>query len=144
MNSTPALSFTALMQRAHPALLRNLTPDPEQARHAPNKTARQVRSGHYVEVCPTSLPAPRYVIHSQALFQALGLAEEVAIDPAFMQFFTGDLDAGVEAANADSLSATLRPKGWATGYALSIYGQEMVNNCPFRTGNGYGDGRAIS
>ncbi len=144
MNSTPELSFTALMQQAHPALLRNLTPDPEQARHAPNKTARQVKSGHYVEVCPTSLPAPRYVIHSQALFQALGLTEEVASDPAFMQFFTGDLDSGVEAANADSLSATLRPKGWATGYALSIYGQEMVNNCPFRTGNGYGDGRAIS
>ena len=144
MNSTPALSFTALMQRAHPALLRSLTPDPEQARHAPNKTARQVRSGHYVEVCPTSLPAPRYVIHSQALFQALGLTEEVASDPAFMQFFTGDLDSGVEAANADSLSPTLRSNGWATGYALSIYGQEMVNNCPFRTGNGYGDGRAIS
>lgn len=144
MNTTPELSFTALMERAHPALLMNLTPDPEQARHAPNKTARQVKSGHYVEVCPTSLPAPRYVIHSHAFFQALGLADEVASDPAFMQFFTGDLDAGVEAANADSLSATLRPKGWATGYALSIYGQEMVNNCPFRTGNGYGDGRAIS
>ena len=144
MNSTPALSFAALMQRAHPALLRSLTPDPEQARHAPNKTARQVKSGHYVEVRPTSLPAPRYVIHSQALFQALGLTEEVASDPAFMQFFTGDLDSGVEAANADSLSPTLRAKGWATGYALSIYGQEMVNSCPFRTGNGYGDGRAIS
>lgn len=144
MNSTPALSFTALMQQAHPAVLRNLTPDPEQARHAPNKTARQVRSGHYVEVRPTSLPAPRYVIHSQAFFQALGLADEVASDPAFMQFFTGDMDSGVQAANADSLSSTLRPKGWATGYALSIYGQEMVNNCPFRTGNGYGDGRAIS
>ena len=144
MNSTPALSFTALMQRAYPALLRNLTPDPEQARHAPNKTARQVKSGHYVEVRPTSLPAPRYVIHSQALFQALGLADEVASDPAFMQFFTGDLDSGVEAANVDSLSTILRSNGWATGYALSIYGQEMVNNCPFRTGNGYGDGRAIS
>ena len=144
MNSTPALSFTALMQRAHPALLRNLTPDPEQARHAPNKTARQVKSGHYVEVRPTSLPAPRYVIHSQALFQTLGLADEVASDPAFMQFFTGDLDSGVEAANAASLSPAVRTNGWATGYALSIYGQEMVNNCPFRTGNGYGDGRAIS
>jgi len=132
------------MQRAHPALLQNLTPDPEQARHAPNKIARQVKSGHYVEVRPTSLPAPRYVIHSQALFQTLGLADEVASDPAFMQFFTGDLDAGLAAANAASLSPTVRPNGWATGYALSIYGQEMVNNCPFRTGNGYGDGRAIS
>jgi uncharacterized protein YdiU (UPF0061 family) len=144
MNSTPALSFPALMQRAHCGLLRNLAPDPEQARHAPNKTARQVKSGHYVEVRPTLLPAPRYVVHSPAFFQVLGLADEVASDPVFMQFFTGDLDAGLEAANAAGVSPTVRPSGWATGYALSIYGQEMVNNCPFRTGNGYGDGRAIS
>jgi uncharacterized protein YdiU (UPF0061 family) len=34
--------------------------------------------------------------------------------------------------------------GWATGYALSIYGTEYIQNCPFGTGNGYGDGRAIS
>ena len=33
---------------------------------------------------------------------------------------------------------------WATPYALSIYGQKMIDNCPFKTGNGYGDGRAIS
>lgn len=144
MNSTPALSFTALMQRAHPVLLRNLTPDPEQARHAPNKSARQVKSGHYVEVRPSPLPAPRYVIHSPAFFEALGLADDVAGDPAFMQFFTGDLDSGAEAANAAGVTRAVRASGWATGYALSIYGQEMVNNCPFRTGNGYGDGRAIS
>ena len=144
MNSTPPLSFTALMHRVHPALLKNLAPDPEQVRHAPNKTARQVKSGHYVEVRPTSLPAPRYVIHSRAFFQTLGLSDEVASESVFMQFFTGDLDSGVEAANAAGLSPTVRASGWATGYALSIYGQEMVNNCPFRTGNGYGDGRAIS
>ena len=143
MNSTIPLSFTALMQRMHPGLLRNLAPDPEQARHMPNKTARQVKSGHYVEVHPTPLPTPRYVIHSPAFFEALGLADAVGSDPAFMQFFTGDLDSGVEAANAAGVSPTVRPSGWATGYALSIYGQEMVNNCPFRTGNGYGDGRAI-
>jgi uncharacterized protein YdiU (UPF0061 family) len=34
--------------------------------------------------------------------------------------------------------------GWATGYALSIYGTEYNQQCPFGTGNGYGDGRAIS
>jgi hypothetical protein len=73
MNSTPPLSFTALMQRTHPGLLRNLAPDPEQARHAPNKTARQVKSGHYVEVRPTPLPAPRYVIHSRDLLSGIGV-----------------------------------------------------------------------
>ena len=34
--------------------------------------------------------------------------------------------------------------GWATGYALSIYGTEYIRQCPFGTGNGYGDGRALS
>jgi uncharacterized protein YdiU (UPF0061 family) len=38
----------------------------------------------------------------------------------------------------------MRQVGWATGYALSIYGTEYIHNCPFGTGNGYGDGRAIS
>ena len=34
--------------------------------------------------------------------------------------------------------------GWCTGYALSICGEEMYDNCPFGNGNGYGDGRCIS
>ena len=38
----------------------------------------------------------------------------------------------------------MRSFGWATGYALSIYGTEYTHQCPFQTGNGYGDGRAIS
>ena len=35
-------------------------------------------------------------------------------------------------------------RGWATGYALSIYGTEYTQQCPFGNGNGYGDGRAMS
>lgn len=35
-------------------------------------------------------------------------------------------------------------QSWATPYALAIYGEPQVRNCPFGTGNGYGDGRAIS
>ena len=49
--------------------------------------------------------------------------------------FSGDLSAAC---------APMRPLGWATGYALSIYGTEYNQQCPFGTGNGYGDGRAIS
>ena len=37
-----------------------------------------------------------------------------------------------------------KPWGWATGYALSIYGTEYIQQCPFGTGNGYGDGEAMS
>jgi uncharacterized protein YdiU (UPF0061 family) len=38
----------------------------------------------------------------------------------------------------------LQKIGWATGYALSIYGTPYTQQDPFKTGNGYGDGRAIS
>jgi uncharacterized protein YdiU (UPF0061 family) len=35
-------------------------------------------------------------------------------------------------------------ESWATPYALSIMGTRYTSNCPYGTGNGYGDGRAIS
>jgi uncharacterized protein YdiU (UPF0061 family) len=63
----------------------------------------------------------------------LDLQNEVGSDR-FTRFFGGHLDA-VEGASFPS---------WATPYALSIYGQEYTSNCPFGTGNGYGDGRALS
>jgi len=142
---TPApLSFTAFLQRADYSLLRFLTADPEQARHDPNKTLRQVRSGHYVEVLPTPLPNPRYVIHSRSFFRELNLSDSAASEKPFMQFFTGDPALAVGVANADVPFPHVRVGGWASGYALSIYGQEMYHNCPFKNGNGYGDGRAIS
>ena len=144
MNSPAPLSFTAFLQCADYSLLRCLTADPEQARHAPNKTLRQVKSGHYVEVLPTPLPTPCYVIHSRSFFRELNLSESAASEGSFMQFFTGDPTVAVGAANADVASPRVLAGGWASGYALSIYGQEMYHNCPFKNGNGYGDGRAIS
>ena len=59
----------------------------------------------------------------------------MALDESFQQVFSGDLSAVLD---------PMRSFGWATGYALSIYGTEYTHQCPFRTGNGYGDGRAIS
>jgi len=49
--------------------------------------------------------------------------------------FTGDLS---------TIPQSMRKVGWACGYALSIYGTEYYQQCPFKTGNGYGDGRAVS
>lgn len=144
MNSPAPLSFTAFLQCADYSLLGGLTADPEQARHTPNKTLRQVKSGHYVEVLPTPLPNPRYVIHSRSFFRELNLSESAASAGSFMQFFTGDPTVAVGAANADVEPSRVLASGWASGYALSIYGQEMYHNCPFKNGNGYGDGRAIS
>jgi uncharacterized protein YdiU (UPF0061 family) len=75
------------------------------------------------------------VAHSRTLFQDLGLSDALAHDEAFRRLFSGDISVALE---------PMRPVGWATGYALSIYGTEYIQQCPFGTGNGYGDGRAIS
>ena len=144
MTSPSPLSFTAFLQRADYSLLQSLSADPEQSNHLPNKTLRQVKSGHYVEVDPTPLPNPCYVIHSRSFFDELNLLESCAKEENFKQFFTGYPMLESEVANANIKPPHARISGWASGYALSIYGQEMYQNCPFNTGNGYGDGRAIS
>ena len=122
----------ALADRADHSWLKQLTPDPDSAKHAPNRTSREVRSGHYVRVPPTPLSNPRVAIHSPAMAANLGIPEADVQSERFARFFSGDADVlpGMET--------------WATPYALSIMGQRQVSNCPFGNGNGYGDGRAIS
>jgi uncharacterized protein YdiU (UPF0061 family) len=96
---------------------------------------RQVFSGHYVPVTPTPLAEPQYVAHSKTLFNELGLSDALAHNEQFCDLFSGNIKAA---------QAPIRSYGWATGYALSIYASEYIQQCPFGTGNGYGDGRAIS
>jgi uncharacterized protein YdiU (UPF0061 family) len=86
-------------------------------------------------VAPTPLPDPEYVTHSSTFFNKLGLSDALVNDANFCRVFSGDISAA---------HAPMRKIGWATGYALSIYGTEYTHQCPFGTGNGYGDGRAIS
>uniref|UniRef100_A0A7S0IW07 Selenoprotein O n=1 Tax=Calcidiscus leptoporus TaxID=127549 RepID=A0A7S0IW07_9EUKA len=66
---------------------------------------------------------------------------------AFARFFSGDIDV----ANGEPAAATSAPaadtgglRGWATPYAVSVFGQPIMAPDPFGRGNGYGDGRAIS
>ncbi len=117
------------------SLLNTLTPDPQSTCDGDDHDPRQVFSGHYVPVTPTPLTAPTYVAHSETLFAELGLDDSLATSKDFTQLFSGDMS---------DAPAPMKPFGWATGYALSIYGTEYTQQCPFRTGNGYGDGRAIS
>ena len=124
-----------LSTRAHYSLLENLSADPDAVSDGRDHEAREVFSGHYVPVRPEPISNPRYVAHSQSLFEELGWSEELATSPEFIQMFSGDLSV---------VPSALRDHGWATGYALSIYGDEYYQQCPFATGNGYGDGRAIS
>jgi uncharacterized protein YdiU (UPF0061 family) len=127
--------FSQFAETVDYSLLEALRPDPEATSDGNDHRPRQVRTGHYVPVTPTPLPEPEYVAHSQGLFAELGLSDALAHDAHFRRLFSGD---------ASVATGPMRPWGWATGYALSIYGTEYIQQCPFGTGNGYGDGRALS
>ena len=132
MTTTTFTDFAAL---ADYSLLEALRSDPQATGDGRDHSPRQVFSGHYVPVRPTPIPDPEYVSHSTTLFHELGLSDALVHDGAFRQLFSGDISAS---------TGPMRPYGWATGYALSIYGTEYIQQCPFGTGNGYGDGRAMS
>ncbi len=112
-----------------------LNADPKSRTDGEDYSPRQVFSGHYVLVNPTPIKNPIYIAHSRKLFEELGLSDSLASQSDFMKMFSGDLS---------NIPTSLHRVGWATGYALSIYGTEYYEQCPFKTGNGYGDGRAIS
>ena len=133
--SATASRIDALLEIVDFSLTSKLDADPHATPDGRDHDPREVRSGHYVPVAPTPIANPEYISHSHDLFGELGLSDELAQDPVFSAIFSADLS---------SAPAPLRATGWATGYALSIYGTEYTQQCPFRTGNGYGDGRAIS
>ena len=128
-------NFSEFSQLADFSLMNSLNADPDSKKDGNDHKARSVYSGHYVPVTPTPIPEPIYVSHSKTLFKELGLSSDLTKDKNFCRFFSGDIEVA---------EYPMRPFGWATGYALSIYGTEYTQQCPFGTGNGYGDGRAIS
>jgi len=124
-----------LATKANYSLMDSLNCDPDAKPNGVDHAPRQVFSGHYVPVNPTPIENPEYVAHSQNLFRELGFADSMAQSADFVRMFSGDLEGVPE---------PMRKVGWACGYALSIYGTEYTQQCPFQTGNGYGDGRAMS
>ncbi len=135
-SSQPLIAtFGEFSQLVDYSLMDQLKADPNATEDGDDRVARQVFSGHFVPVMPTPLPEPEYVSHSASFFHQLGLSDELPHDKKFLGLFSGD---------ASVASGPMRKFGWATGYALSIYGTEYRQQCPFGTGNGYGDGRAIS
>ena len=136
VDPSAALSrMEALLKKVDFSFTEHLNADPEAASDGRDHRPRQVRSGHYIPVAPTPMASPEYVSHSHGLFRELGLSDDLAQDEGFRRIFSGDLS---------EAPAPFKPVGWATGYALSIYGREYIQQCPFQTGNGYGDGRAMS
>ena len=128
-------TFSKFVEHADYSLMDSLEADPQSSDDGDDHLTREVLSGHYVPVTPTAIPKPEYVAHSKTLFNELGLSQELPLDDTFRRLFSGDITVAL---------SPMRPVGWATGYALSIYGTEYTQQCPFGTGNGYGDGRAIS
>lgn len=127
--------FSEFAEKADYSLMNTLNADPDATDDGCDHRARQVYSGHFVPVTPTPIADPEYLAHSPVLFNELGLSDDLAQQLPFIKLFSGDMSA---------VSEPMKKLGWATGYALSIYGTEYNQQCPFGTGNGYGDGRAIS
>lgn len=95
-----------------------------------NRNKRRVFNGHYVLVEPTGLPQPKLILYSKDVAKHLLKMTRAQVESDdFLQWVSGNM----------TLQET-----WATPYALAIMGERYTNNCPFSTGDGYGDGRAIS
>lgn len=134
--TTPIIfNFNDFLKHLDYSLMNQLNANPDATKDGFDHRPRQVFSGHYVPVTPTPIANPEYVIHSKTFFKQLGISDELVLDPMFRKIFS---------ANLSDAPSPMHKYGWATGYALSIYGTEYTAQCPFRTGNGYGDGRAIS
>lgn len=132
---TNVATLDELATLADYSLMDTLNCDPEGTADGVDHSPRQVFSGHYVPVNPTPIESPEYVTHGKDLFRELGFADSLAQSDDFVRMFSGDLS---------RVPNPMRKVGWACGYALSIYGNEFTQQCPFQTGNGYGDGRAMS
>ena len=128
-------SLEDLSKLADYSLVNSLNCDPEARLNGEDFISREVFSGHYVPVNPTAIKDPEYIAHSKIFFRELGFDDDMALSPDFVRMFSGDIS---------QLPEPMRKTGWACGYALSIYGTEYYQQCPFQTGNGYGDGRAVS
>jgi uncharacterized protein YdiU (UPF0061 family) len=133
--SSTVVTLDQLAELADYSLMDTLNCDPDGKADGVDHAPRQVFTGHYVPVNPTPIENPEYVAHSKSFFDELGFADSMATSSDFVRMFSGDIS---------QLPKPMRKIGWASGYALSIFGSEYVQQCPFHTGNGYGDGRAVS
>jgi len=128
-------TLSDLAKLADYSFMDTLNCDPNAKTDGVDHDPRQVFTGHYTLVNPTPIKNPEYITHSKEFFNELGFTDSLAQSEGFMRLFSGD---------SSHVPKPMRTAGWATGYALSIFGTEYYQQCPFQTGNGYGDGRAVS
>ena len=123
----------------NPTFLRDMEEDIESRKFWPNQTSREVHSGHFVKVKTEPIHSPELVVFSEEMGREIGLEKSIAKDKKFIQFVSGDVSSACKDIDKENVGVT-----WATPYALSIYGTPYTDNCPFKSGKGYGDGRASS
>lgn len=152
--NTPMYNFYHALS---PSWLDQLSPEtPENYERSIKRVSRQghpgrpIYNGHYVEVRPQPLTNPKLVIHSpQLLAELKSFSTNEHTTDEFVKYFSGDVEGAFTSNNnndnnnrSDVNLNNIRT--WATPYALSIMGKRMTSNCPYGTGEGYGDGRAMS
>ena len=116
-------TFDELAKLSDYSFVKKLNSDPDAKFNADNKLPREVFSGHYVPVSPTAIKDPIYISHSVNFFKELGFSESLIKSDDFIKMFSGDMS------NISNLTQNI---GWATGYALSIYGREYMPNALFK------------
>jgi len=116
-------TFEELSNLGDYSFIKNLNCDPNSKLNGDNKSPREIFSGHYVLVTPTPIKNPIYISHSQKFFEELGFSEALTNSEDFIKMFSGDMH------NISKLTQNI---GWATGYALSIYGTEYYANVLFK------------
>ena len=89
-----------------------------------------IRGGGYIALSPLP-PFSTFSGRPQVSLTTVSFSLAARAVPSF---FSGDGD----------VAAARGLESWCTPYALAIMGRAMTENCPFKNGNGYGDGRAIS
>ena len=134
-NIKPIKTIKDLSNLSNYSFMDTLNCNPDSKENGEDYFPREVLTGHYTLVKPTPMEDVQYIAHSKTLFKELGFDDALALSDEFIRMFSGDIS---------KLPKPMRTIGWACGYALSIYGREYYDQCPFKTGNGYGDGRAIS
>ena len=123
--------------------IRQLNPDSETKANYPNKETRPVKSGHYVESVATPIPDPYMIHYSDSLARQLRIPTHVMESNDMLKYLTGHNQI-VASLTSDGAKQVYDVKQWVTSYALSIYGQKMISNCPYKNNSGYGDGRLHS
>ena len=123
----------------HNFYIQQLTPDPESEANYPNKITRSVGSGHYVLSEATPITDPQMITYNSDLAKELKLSEQMIESDDLLRYLSGH----------NGLKNPLNEHEekidqWVTPYALSIYGQPIIHNGPFKTDLFYGDGRAHS